>query len=113
MDKSKQQTHYLESEIVDKELRTWQPMIKLSKHMSLSINHNEHKNYYELLKEYIDTLLNGKRPSLEELSEEQYKKCLEMDEFWEVRWYPETPISFNVVYGSTLEECLKQIREYD
>ena len=88
-------------------------MIKLPKYMSLSINHNEHKNYYEPLKEYIDTLLNGKRPSLEELSDKEYKKCLEMDEFWEVRWYPETPISFNVVYGSTLEECLKQIREYD
>lgn len=88
-------------------------MIKLPKHISLSIEHNNHKNDYEKLSNYINTLLNGKRPDLDELTEEEYKKCIETDEFWEVRWYPITPISFYIVYGSTLEYCLKQIEKMD
>ena len=90
-------------------------IIKLPAHLTLSIEHNNHKKYYQDLKEYINNLKNAERPPLNELSEEEYKKCIELDEFWQITWYPRTPIGFHVVYGSTLTECILQItsKEYN
>lgn len=82
---------------------------KIPNHMSLSIEHNQHKNYYDNAKEHLDNMFNGERVSLKELSEEEYQRCIETDEIWEIRWYPRTTISFNFVVAPTLEECMKKI----
>lgn len=82
---------------------------KIPSHMSCEITHNEHKNYYNTIKEYLDSLKNGERPPLNELSDEEYHRCIKTDELWQIRWHPITPISSNVVYAPTLEECFKKI----
>lgn len=87
-------------------------------HMSCEITHNEHKNYYRSLKEHLENLWNGERPSLDELTNEEYQRCIDTDQFWEIRWYPSTPISFFVVYAPTIEECFYKMEhtideEYD
>lgn len=82
---------------------------KIPNHMSCEITHNEHKNYYESIETYIDHLCNGEKPHQSELSDEEYRRCIEMDEIWQIRWYPITPISFHIVYAPTLEECFSKI----
>lgn len=84
---------------------------KIPEHISMRIIHNDHNICSEKVSDYINNLINGERPTLDELSEEEYLRCIETDEFWQVRWYPITPISFYEVYASTLEECFMKIQQ--
>ena len=83
---------------------------KILEHMSMSIEHNDHKNCYENIVEYIN-----QKPMLrrKELSDEEYERCIKNDEIWEIRWYPITPISFHFVCAPTWEECIKKIVSND
>lgn len=76
--------------------------MKFPKHITLSIDHNNHKNYYQTINEYFkdnDFFLNC-------ISEEDLKICLEKDELWEIQFYPHTPSSFHKVISYSLERCL-------
>lgn len=76
------------------------------KHLSLSIEHNRHKGYCEKLSDYL------KRDGMDrikELSEEEYKRCIETDELWECQLYPDTPMSFYYFCAPTLQECLEKM----
>ena len=70
---------------------------------SLSIVHNRHKDYYETVEEYLD--------SIEDFydlfsSEDSLTKCIETNEIWELQWYPETPIGFEAIAAPTLLDLL-------
>jgi hypothetical protein len=67
----------------------------------LYLTHNEHKNYYETVKEFI---VNQDI----ELTEDEYDKCVINDELWVLQWYPDTPIGSYTVAGSTLEYVLEK-----
>ena len=86
--------------------------MKLPKHLTLSIEHNTHKNCYTPLKDYLfkDPMLRFDMMSIDEVHE-----CLENDEIWEIQWYPHTPIGFHYVCGPTLQNCLDKIenKEWD
>lgn len=78
--------------------------IELPKYkISLSITHNEHKIYYETIEDYINQ--NPDCPINFE-SEEIKQECIKTDSLWEMRWYPETPISFYMIGAPTLEGLL-------
>ncbi len=67
----------------------------------LHLTHNQHRDYYQTVEEY---LRDEARISFE--SGEERALCLELNELWELQWYPDTPIGFYCVGASTLEKCL-------
>ncbi len=79
----------------------------LPKYFSLSISHNEHKNTYETIEEYLEYDKHWK----EDLDEEDIHQILDSNELWEIRVYPITPISFYIVRDATLLGCLNKLNE--
>ena len=77
----------------------------------LYLTHNQHKDYYESIQDHIN-----KYPNIDAdyfVSPEDMQKCIDTDELWELQWYPETPISFHKVIGSSLEIVLKRAMEIE
>ena len=68
----------------------------------LFLTHNEHRDYYETVEEWIRK--GGEHYHWE--SDEAMRRAIDTDECWAVQWYPETPISFHAVAAPTLSECL-------
>ncbi len=77
--------------------------MKLPKHHTLSIEHNPHKSGYETVQKYIENWDHLK----DSISKEDLAICIEKDELWHFQWYPNTPISFNVVLSYSFERCLE------
>ena len=76
----------------------------LPKHsVCLALEHNEHKSFYLKIEEYYD-------PD-DFISEEEWKKCVEEDEVWVLRWYPDTPVGGYVISASSLQAIQKQLKE--
>jgi len=79
---------------------------------SLSINHNDHKDYYMT----VADLMTSEHPSLDKdyfVSDEDLQVCIDTNELWEIQWYPDTPVGFYKVCGSTLEIILARAMEID
>lgn len=68
---------------------------------SLQLTHNQHRDYYEPLADWI-----AKDEMYDWESEEAKHRAIATDECWTLQWYPNTPIGFNAVAAPTLEECL-------
>ena len=85
----------------------------LPKHQAgLYLTHNEHKDVYETVKEWIEDA----HPAYDTddfISQEDMQKCIDTDDCWSLQWYPHTPISFHKVRGSSLELVLKRAMEID
>lgn len=64
--------------------------MEFPKHMSMTIEHNEHKNYYMTIWDFLVERLGAT---------------------WHVQLYPMTPISFCSAYGATLDKCIEMIKE--
>ncbi len=75
----------------------------------LYLTHNQHKDYYETVEEHVLEYM-GKAYFV---SAEDYNKCVDTDELWELQWYPETPIGFHKVCGSALEIVLQKALEIE
>lgn len=80
-------------------------MTDFPKHLTLTIEHNPHKNFYQTSQEWFDQY-----ECCDEKDREEFSK---LDDFWMMRWYPSTPIGFYEVFGKTLEECLEKSRNID
>ncbi len=76
---------------------------------SVSINIDEHKDYYETVEEYV---IQQKR---EEIPQEIWDKMVENNTCIEIHAYPNTPISFHSVYhydlDAALDNMIKLIKE--
>ena len=74
----------------------------------LYLSHNAHRDVYES----VDTFCHEQYF----ISPEDRQKCIDTDECWELQWYPDTPIGFYRLLGSTLElvmaEALRIETEY-
>lgn len=77
----------------------------LLKAMSLHITHNQHKDYYEPVEQY----LNARHIEKDDIEPEDRIEIIKQDSLWEIQWYPITPISFYSVYAATLERCFEII----
>jgi hypothetical protein len=83
--------------------------MKFPKHLTMSIHHNDHKNVYESILQFIE-----RNEWLREcITKEDLIICIEKDELWEIQWYPTTPISFNKVMSFSLERCLELVNEIE
>jgi hypothetical protein len=76
----------------------------------LHLTHNEHKDYYENINEYLKDDLYDEDYFI---STEDKQKCIDTDEIWILQWYPDTPVGFYRVCGSTLEIVLKKALEIE
>lgn len=86
--------------------------MKLPSHKAgLYLTHNQHKDYYETVEEHVNEYMNMSKDDF--VSLEDYQKCVDTDELWELQWYPETPIGFHKVNGSSLEIVLQKAMEID
>lgn len=85
----------------------------LPKHKSgLYLTHNEHKDVYETVKDWIEF----SHPAYDKddfISPEDMQKCIESNDCWSLQWYPNTPIGFHKVCGSTLEIVLNRAMAID
>lgn len=76
----------------------------LPKHnVCLSLEHNEHKSFYATIEEYYD--------ADDFISVDEWKKCVETNEVWVLRWYPDTPVGGYVISASSIEAIKKQLKE--
>jgi hypothetical protein len=66
---------------------------------SLSITHNQHKDYYQTVAEYVDDLDDW-------VSSDERDKATAADEVWEIQWYPDTPIRSYRTCASSLAAVL-------
>ena len=86
--------------------------MKLPKHKAgLYITHNQHKDYYETVEQHVLEYISMDKDDF--VSPEDYQKCIDTDELWELQWYPETPVGFHKVCGSTLEVVLQKALEIE
>lgn len=74
----------------------------------LYLSHNEHKDYYQTAKYFIEEEESNKKDVLQWATGTSRERCIETDEIWRLQWYPNTPIGFYVIYGATLEEVLEK-----
>jgi len=75
---------------------------------SLHITHNPHRNNYETIEDYCEF---RKADDDDWATPTSRQRAIETDNLWEVQWYPNTPVGFNVRYGVSLEEILDSIKE--
>lgn len=76
-------------------------MIKLPEHKcGLYISHNAHINSYQNIDEYIDFI----DPDWK--NEEHKQRCIDTNEIWQMRVYPDTPVGSYVIAAPTLDELL-------
>jgi len=70
------------------------------------IEHNGHKSNYETVENYIEW---RKFDDDDFATPESKKKCIENDSIWVLQWYPNTPVGFNVLVGSSLQEIITNL----
>ena len=70
----------------------------------LFLTHNEHKDYYETVEEWLNSM---SQCPWDFRDEESLKRCIETNEIWTLQFYPRTPIAFEAYAAPTLEELLE------
>jgi hypothetical protein len=74
----------------------------------LDLEHDPHRAYHETVETYEKTLLTLGF-TIEELwvSIEQRQLAIQAQEFWSIRWYPNTPIGFHRLLAYDLNVLLQ------
>lgn len=88
-------------------MNTEQRLLELlrGKFSSLTISFNEHSVYYEKPGE--------RQESDDWISEEEKAKAIESNSVWTLTWYPDTPVGFYSLCGSSLESVLNAAAKID
>ena len=71
--------------------------------VSIFMQHNAHKNYYQSASDWIDEYSDW----CDWESDEAKQQAIETDSIWTLQWYPDTPIGFFAVAAPTLEDLLR------
>lgn len=69
----------------------------------LFLTHNEFKGYYQTAEEWVKK---SPCPPVWQSGDER-KKAIDTNEIWTLQWYPNTPVGFNLIAASTLENLLE------
>lgn len=85
-------------------------MMKFPMHLSLSIDHNRHKCYYQSVEQSINDDEHGYDFWV---SEDQKQKAIETDECWLIQIYPKTPIGSYTVASCDLDALLDYVSKLD
>lgn len=76
-------------------------------HIALTLSHNEHATVYETVEHYYE---DGRRGdwSFDWVNPEQKAKAIATQSVWELHWYPNTPVGFNVLLACDLDVLLAE-----
>lgn len=77
--------------------------MKLPEHVSLWIQHNEHRSVYESIEQYVMHL------DCDWIDEDDMQKCIATNEIWEATWFHQAPGGAHYVAASSLELLLNKI----
>ena len=86
-----------------------QELIKNCK-CSISLEINKHKDYYQTTKQAIDEINLIKENTIDI---EMEKRMIEDDTIIILQYYPETPIGFRVIYGTSYKEVMDKANATD
>lgn len=92
--------------LIAQERERWESDIEtmLPEHeASLHIQHNAHKGNYETIEAYTDWC---KVHDEDWATPTSKQRAIATDSLWEIQWYPNSPVGFNVIYGATLQEVI-------
>jgi hypothetical protein len=90
-----------------KRLYNERPKLLFPQHKcSLTLAHNNHKDYYTTVEQAIESEDHGYRND-DWISKEQKQKAIETNDCWTIQWYPETPIGFVLMSGADLDVLLE------
>ena len=70
---------------------------------SLTLTHNQHKDYHLTVPEAIEAREPG---YVEWVSDEQRQKAINTNDCWVLQWYPDTPIGSHVLAAADLDVLL-------
>jgi hypothetical protein len=84
--------------------------MKLPRHVSLSIEHNDHKTIYQPVSEY---LIDHEEDASDFVSEDSMKRAIETNELWSCHWYPDTPVGHCRIYAATLAELMEYLAKVE
>ncbi len=73
----------------------------------LNLVHNSHKNSYETVEQYLEVHSCG-----DWINEEQRMKAFVEQDYWELHWYPDTPVTFICLYAHDLNVLLEHAWNY-
>lgn len=74
------------------------------------LTHNEHKSYYQTVKESIENRDHGYQDDCW-INEEQKQKAIETNDCWVLQWYPKTPTGFLILSAADLDVLLQAARD--
>jgi hypothetical protein len=75
--------------------------MKFPKHeCGLHLTHNQHKDFYEDISDYIQ-----REPECFK-DAASIARAIDTNEIWELQWYPTTPVGFFKVAAPTIEEVI-------
>jgi hypothetical protein len=85
--------------------------MKFPKHeAALWLTHNQHKNYYQTVKESIAQEEHGYQDDCW-ISDEQKQKAIDTNECWTIQWYPDTPVGFCIKSAADLDVLLEHVNK--
>jgi hypothetical protein len=71
----------------------------------LYLTHNAHRDVYRSVAEELQVIDHLNDDDVWS-GPEAKQRSIDTDEMWQLQWYPNTPVGFNVVCAPTLEEVL-------
>lgn len=86
--------------------------MKLPNHIYANISHNQHKVYYQTVREYLDDVC----PLVEEEdfeSSEAMQECIDNDEIWMLQLYPKNAVGFWAIAAPTFDELMALASKVD
>ena len=81
------------------------PAIVESCKASVHLTANQHLSYYDPLDRYIDEDANRDKDD-QMVSPEQRKRIIAAGVIYELQFYPDSPVGFYRVYGTTMDEVV-------
>lgn len=84
-------------------------MIDLPRHLTLTLDHNDHKNVYETFEQALE---NGRYREEDFVTPVQFKIARAQDSVWTLHWYPDTPIGFYSKHAADLDYLLAWVEEH-
>lgn len=72
---------------------------------SLTLTHNDHKDVYETVAQFIEKEQHGYTAECW-VSDEQKQKAINNNDCWTIQWYPDTPIGFYILAAADLDVLL-------
>jgi hypothetical protein len=76
---------------------------------SVSIQVNNHKDYYQTVADYIEDQSQLDEGLLKDIGEENYAKMVETDTIVEIQAYPDTPVGSYLIYHYNIDMAIDQM----